>query len=165
MVQVPLLCRLEKGKKYKLKLEYLSSVFWINSFHIQFVDSLKIYKNYEPVLKNETQITIDFQKPHSQKKWLTYETIYVAEGNEVGFILGNLKSDDLTQVTLFEKRKNKDKTRTYYYFDNFSLTPIEVDTLCDLEKNQDFIYQDSIRHRPNSKILDVTMMKLSLIHI
>jgi len=159
IVQVPLLCKLEKGKEYQLKFDYLSSIFWINSFHIQFVDSLKIYKNNEPILKNESQITIEFQQPHQSKKWLTYETVYKATGDEVGIILGNLKSDELTQVTLFEKRKHKDKRRAYYYFDNFYLLPIEQDSICNLDENRKFIYQDSIRHHPNGKILDIRMME------
>lgn len=159
IVQVPLLCKLEKGKTYQIKFDYLSSVFWINQFHIQFVDSLKIHKNNNNLLQKENFITINFQNPHEQKKWLTHETTYQANGDEVGFIFGNLDTDETTQVTLFEKRKNKDKTRAYYYFDNFLIKPMEKNELCDLEKNQNFIYKDSIRHHPNGKILDITMQK------
>jgi len=157
IVQVPLLCQLEKGKTYQVKFDYLSSVFWINQIHIQFVDSLEIHKNNKDLLQTKNLITINFHKPHERKKWLTYETTYQANGNEVGFIFGNLDSDESTEVTLFEKRKDKDKTRAYYYFDNFSIEPLEKDTLCDLKKNQTFIYKDSIRHLPNGKIMDITM--------
>ena len=159
IIQVPLLCVLEKGKKYNLSFYYLSGAFWINSFHIQFVDTLQIHNDNTLLIKNPSQITIDFQKPHEQKKWLNFETIYEAKGDEVGFILGNLKSDEATEVHLFEKRKDKDKARAYYYFDNFSLTPLKKDTLCDLAKNQSFIYCDSIRHLRENPILDITMQQ------
>ena len=37
--------------------------------------------------------------------------------------------------------------RAYYYFDNFSLTPIDtLESDCDIEKNRTFIYADSVRH-------------------
>ena len=159
IVQVPLLCSLEKGKTYQVKFDYLSSVFWIHQLHIQFVDSLEIHKNNKDLLQDKNLITINLQTPHEQKKWLTYETTYKASGNEVGFIFGNLNSDEATEFSLFEKRKHKDKTRAYYYFDNFVIEPLEKDTVCNLEKNRIFIYQDSIRHLPNGKILDITMQE------
>ncbi len=158
IIQTPLLCQLGKGKTYQISFDYLSSVFWINELHLQFVDTLKIHKNNHDLLEgNKNNITISFQKQHQQKKWITYKTTYLASGDEVGFIFGNLNSDESTQANLFNKRKDKNKKRAYYYFDNFVVEPIEKDSLCPLEKNRRFIYKDSIRHFPNGKILDVTM--------
>jgi len=157
IVQVPLLCQLKKGRIYQIQFDYLSSVFWINELHLQFVDTLMIHKNNDNLLKDERIITVNFQKQHEQKKWLTYKTTYQASGDEVGFIFGNLNQDKSTQVTLFKKRKDKNKKRAYYYFDNFVIEPIEKDTICALKKNRRFIYADSLRHLPDGKIVDVTM--------
>jgi outer membrane protein OmpA-like peptidoglycan-associated protein len=148
-VQVPFLCQLEKGKKYKLKFQFLSKTYFVNSFEIYMADTMMITKKNDPIFELKPQIKFEFSKPFQPNKWITLETIYEATGNEVGMILGNLKRDDKTVISLLQKKKRKDRTirRVYHYFDDFSLTPLEkINSDCDLEKSKTHIYSDSVRH-------------------
>ncbi|MFK7770877.1 MAG: OmpA family protein [Saprospiraceae bacterium] len=148
-VQTPFLCQLEKGKKYKLKFQLLSTTYFVNSFEIYMADTLIVTKKNDPILEKKPQIKFEFSQPFSPNKWITLETIYEATGNEVGMILGNFKHDDETVITLLQKKKRRETPirRVYHFFDDFSLTPIEtINSSCDLEKNRNHIYSDSIRH-------------------
>ncbi len=148
-VQVPFLCKLKKGKKYKLQFQFLSKTYFVNSFEIYMADTLMITKKNDPIFEIKPQIKFEFSKPFSPNKWITLETIYEASGNEVGMILGNFKRDDETVITLLRKKKRKDRTirRVYHYFDDFSLTPLEkIESDCDLELSRTHIYSDSVRH-------------------
>lgn len=148
-VQVPFLCQLEKGKKYKLQFQFLSKTYFVNSFEIFMADTLVVTKKNDPIFEKSPQIKFEFPKPYKPNKWITLETIYEATGNEIGMILGNFKRDDKTVISLLQKKKRRDRTirRVYHYFDNFSLTPLEkINSDCDLEKNREHIYADSVRH-------------------
>lgn len=148
-VQTPFLCQLEKGKKYKLKFQLLSTTYFVNSFEIYMADTLMISKKNDPIFEKKPQIKFEFSKPFSPNQWITLETIYEATGNEVGMILGNFKHDDETVITLLRKKKRRETPirRVYHFFDDFSLTPLEaINGNCDLEKNRNHIYADSIRH-------------------
>lgn len=147
--QTPLLCQLEKGRKYKLSFHMLSKSYFINSFEILFVDSVVITKKNDPLFKKKPQLKFEFEKAFEAHKWINVETIYTATGNEVGMMIGNFKSDEATKITLLKKKKRKDPEirRVYHFFDNFSLTPLDVlENECDLEKNKQYIYADSARH-------------------
>ncbi|MDA8972522.1 MAG: OmpA family protein [Saprospiraceae bacterium] len=148
-VQVPFLCQLEKGKRYKLQFQFLSTNYFVNSFGFYMTDTLVITKKNDPIFEKKPQIKFEFSKPFSPNKWITLETIYEATGNEIGMILGNFKRDDKTVISLLKKKKRKDRTirRVYHYFDDFSLTPLEnLTSICDLKKNRNHIYADSVRH-------------------
>ena len=148
-VQTPFLCRLEKGKKYKLQFQFLSETYFVNSFEIYMADTLVVTKKNDPLFEKKPQIKFEFSKPFPRKKWIRLETIYEATGDEVGMVLGNLKHDDETVITLLQKKKRRTyyTQRVYHYFDDFSLTPLEkINPDCDLEKNRTHIYSDSVRH-------------------
>ena len=148
-VQTPFLCQLEKGKKYKLKFQLLSTTYFVNSFEIYMADTLMVTKKNDPIFEKKPQIKFEFSKPFTPSKWITLETIYEATGNEVGMILGNFKHDDETVITLLQKKKRRETPirRVYHFFDDFSLTPMEaIDSSCDLEKSNAHIYADSVRH-------------------
>ncbi len=147
--QTPLLCQLEKGKKYKLSFQVLSKTYYLNSFEILFVDSVIITKKNDPLFEKKPQIIFEFDKPFEANKWIQMETIYTATGNEVGMMIGNFKRDEKTKITRLKKKKRKEAEvrRVYHFFDNFSLTPLDsIENNCDLEKNQQYIYADSTRH-------------------
>jgi len=148
-VQTPFLCQLEKGKKYQLKFQLLSTTYFVNSFEIYLADTLMISKKNDPIFEKKPQIKFEFSKPFPPNKWISLETIYEATGNEVGMILGNFKHDNETVITLLQKKKRRETPirRVYHYFDNFSLTPMDaINSACDLEKNRTHIYADSVRH-------------------
>ncbi|MFK8006588.1 MAG: OmpA family protein [Saprospiraceae bacterium] len=148
-VQVPFLCQLEKGKKYKLKFQLLSTTYFVNSFEFYMTDTLMVTKKNDPIFEKNPQIKFDFSTPFPPNEWITLETIYEATGDEVGMILGNFKHDDKTVITLLQKKKRRETPirRVYHFFDDFSLTPMEaINSSCDLEKNRTHIYADSVRH-------------------
>ncbi len=148
-VQTPFLCRLEKGKKYLLKFQLLSTTYFVNSFEFYMADTLVVTKKNDLLFEIKPQIKFQFSKPFPPNQWITLETIYEATGNEVGMILGNFKDDDKTVISLLQKKKRRETPirRVYHFFDNFSLTPIEaINASCDLEKNRIHIYADSVRH-------------------
>ena len=148
-IQTPFLCQLEKGKKYKLTFQILSKTYYLNSFEILFVDTIVISKKNDPLFEKKPQVKFEFTKPFTPNKWMELETIYTANGNEIGMMIGNFKTDDATNITRLKKKKRKDieVRRVYHYFDNFSLTPIDsLENKCDLEKNKQYIYADSARH-------------------
>ncbi len=148
-VQVPFLCQLEKGKKYKLQFQFLSKTYFVNSFEVYLADTLMVTKKNDPIFEKTPQIKFEFSKPFPANKWITLETIYEATGNEVGMVLGNFKRDAQTVISLLQKKKKGERPirRVYHYFDNFSLTPLEkLNSTCDLEKNREHIYADSVRH-------------------
>lgn len=164
-VQTPFICQLEKGKKYKLKFQLLSTTYFINSFEIHLVDTLVVTKKNDLTFEKKPQIKFEFSKPFPPNKWITLETIYEATGTEVGMILGNFKHDDETVITLLQKKKRRENPirRVYHFFDDFSLTPLDgLDSSCDLEKNIAHIYADSVRHsitqHPHS-IQNITVLK------
>ena len=148
-VQTPFLCQLEKGKKYRLQFQLLSTTYFVNSFEIYMTDTLMVTKKNDPIFDKKPQIKFEFSKPFTPNQWITLETIYEATGNEVGMILGNFKHDDETVITLLQKKKRRETPirRVYHFFDDFSLIPLEaINSSCDLEKNKTHIYADSVRH-------------------
>lgn len=148
-VQVPFLCPLQKGKKYKLQFEFLSKTYFVNSFEIYLADTLVVTKKNDPIFDKQPQIKFEFSKPFQPNTWITLETIFEASGEEVGMILGNFKKDESTKVTLLQKKRRRDPTirRVYHFFDNFFLTAVDpIDIECDFSTNLKHIYADSIRH-------------------
>jgi hypothetical protein len=149
-IQTQLLCQLEKGKKYKFSIQIKQDECLIQSVGILFSDSL-IYTNSDKLIELTPTIdlsnNISSQSKRIQKKWLTIELDYIANGNEKFILIGNFQSDD------GQKREfiNEQKEFTSYYFsiDNISLIDPEIDSLCQnsLEiKNHWYSYR--VRHSP-----------------
>ncbi|MEM6964403.1 MAG: OmpA family protein, partial [Bacteroidota bacterium] len=148
--QVPFLCQLEKDKKYRLKFRMLSQYFYINSFEVLMLDTIEITKNNDSLFGKTPLIKFEFDQPFPKNKWITLETIYQANGTEVGMMIGNFKKDATTSVRLLQRKDKiaKNTNRVYHAFDDFSLTPLDsLEIKCDLEKNKQYIYADSIRHQ------------------
>lgn len=147
--QTPFLCQLEKGKKYKLQFQVLSQHYYLKQLEVLLLETIFITKDNEGLFDTQPQIQFDFDKPLPINEWVTLEKEFVATGNEVGMMIGNFNRDEETEITYLRKKKRKFRppNRTYYYFDNFSLTAIDsLEMDCDLERNRTFIYADSVRH-------------------
>jgi len=147
--QTPFLCQLEKGKKYKLQFQILSQHYYLKQLEVLLLDTIFITKKNEGLFESQPQIQFDFDQPLPINEWVTLEKEFVANGNEVGLMVGNFNTDEETEIAFLGKKKRKTKlpNRAYYYFDNFSLTPIDtLESDCDIERNRTFIYADSVRH-------------------
>ncbi len=162
-IQTPLLCKLVKGQKYKVSFQLYSTTYMISELGIALVDSMQIFKKNEAVFKIDPKVKIRFDEKIKRNKWHTYSSTFVAEGNEIGIIIGNFNTDAQTELNTIVKGKEKNLPKgAHYVLDNFSLTAIEVDSsdLCDLEQNKAFIYADSIRHIIYEKVRTVALIPI-----
>ncbi len=148
-IQVPILCPLAKGASYELSFQFYTSFFMVEELEVAFTDTMYFYKKNLEVQKLKPQISIPFEKNVKSRKWHKVTVTFVADGMELGLIIGNFKTDSTTQIRKIV-RKNKERltNRIYYAFDDFSLTAIDSSgiTECDIVKNRLFIYSDSLRH-------------------
>lgn len=157
-LQVPFLCPLKKGEQYQLSLYFRPEEVMLKQFGVFFADTLQIFKENEVLLDQEPQIIFTFDDKLPPQTWQKLETTYTAKGDEVGCIIGNFQNDEATEtldlVKMTKKRRRQYRTwRVYYAFDNVKLIPLNRDGMdCDLRVNQHFIYQDSLRHIPNSSV-------------
>lgn len=152
-VQTPLLCELKKDKKYELTLHYLIKECTIGEFGIYFTDTLKIYRNNDPMKKIEPQIRITIPENTEYGKWIEVKATYTAKGGERGLIIGNFNTDENTKLLSAKDVRKKDfeqskKRRIYTRFDEFSLTPIDPNAHedCPIELNLNQLYRDSVKH-------------------
>ena len=157
--QVPILCPLVAGATYELSFQFYTSFFMVEELEVAFVDTMYFYKNNLQVQKLKPQISIPFEKNVKSRKWTKVSTTFVADGTELGLIIGNFKTDSTTQIRKIVKKKKKNLTnRVYYAFDDFSLTAIDSSgiTDCDIEKNRLFIYNDSLRHIRKARLKTIS---------
>ena len=155
-LQVPLLCALEAGKDYRFVLHYRAEQQRVDTFGVYFADSLFISKKNKRLEGIKPQITFAHQAEFETENWHRMEGIYTATGREVGFIVGNFQPDVDTEIISFGEAVPKKQKKNqplpplslYYYFDAFSLTPVEPALMaCDRKLHKDYIYKDSIRHK------------------
>ncbi len=160
-IQTPLLCKLVEGKEYEISFQLYSTTYMIDELGIALVDTMKIFKKNSAVFDIKPQVKIHFDKKIKRNKWHTFSTTFIAEGNEIGFILGNFNTDDQTKLSTIVKGKEKHLPKgAHYVLDNFSLKPVNVDSseICNLEENKKFIYADSIRHIIYEKVRTVALI-------
>lgn len=163
-MQTPLLCDLKAGKTYELSF-YLKTPFnMLEEFGAYFTDSLIIRKNNNELKGIQTSITFKHTAPISPQEWTLVTGTFKAQGGENILMIGNFNSDEDTRLTALVKRKKKSydhqQSRTNYLFDNFSLTALDAQVDCDIEKRKQIIYKDNIRHGvPYRKIFEMPVEK------
>lgn len=159
-VQVPLLEKLEAGRKYKLSFALRPEQVMIGTIGVYFADTLQIYEKAAELLAIEPQLELEFNQKLVPATWVAVTAVYTATGGEQGMIIGNFKSDKDTKATLIGKYSKKHfSRRVYYAFDNFALRPLERQkTVSDIAVNKNFIYQDSFRHSNRYGIPLVSMV-------
>ncbi len=124
-----------KGRKYCVTYYYKLasfSKFSVDQMSLYFSDievknSLKINLPYEPQINSTVGLFLD-----NIDDWEEVCTVYEANGGEKFFIVGNFKSYEQTNYVATDKNmKNlRNKEYAYYFFDDFSVRPLENCTDC-----------------------------------
>ncbi len=146
-LETPLICKLEKGKKYQLhfflkipdKYFHPLQVFFSNqeylAHNVWFNDSVPQFEI------NQTNLV----KPATIKvfKWMEFNKEFIAKGNEKYFVLGNfLKKFDNPN----HKHREAVNHCLYYLMDDISLMASDSSVCDDYQANLQTIYQQDFRH-------------------
>ena len=124
-----------KGRKYCITYYYKLasySKFAVDQLSVYFSDieiknSLMVNLPYQPQINNPVGLFLD-----NIDEWEEVCTVYTAVGGEKFFIIGNFKSYVNTNYVATDKNmKNlRNKEYAYYFFDDFSVRPLDNCTDC-----------------------------------
>lgn len=121
---------LVKDKKYCVKFYYK-----LASYSRFAVDQMSLY--FSPMeIKNDINVNLTYAPQITNKvglfldnidEWEEFCTVYTATGNERFFIVGNFRNYDNTNYVVTDKNvvNLRNKAYAYYYFDDFSVSPLE----------------------------------------
>ncbi len=169
-LQTPLLCELEAGRMYELSFQYKVPFNMLEEFGVYFTDSLIVRKNNDALKNIEPNVVFKTTSLLPANKWIISKGVFKAKGGEQVIIIGNFNTNENSRITPLEsqkKRKKKDydnlRSRTYYLFDSFRLTPIDGEVDCDIEIRRKQIYDDNVRHgKPYKKVYPVSLDTVEL---
>ncbi len=126
---------LEAGKKYCVTFHYRLasySKFAIDQLSVLFVkekieNENKTYLGRKPQISNHEGLFLD-----NSDKWEQMCRVYIAEGDEQFFIIGNFKPYSGTNYVVTDKNitNKRNKAYAYYYFDDFSVRPLIDCDIC-----------------------------------
>ncbi len=119
-----------KDKQYCIRF-----YFKLASYSRFAVDQMSIYFSNTEV-KNDININLSYAPQITNKiglfldnidEWEEFCTVYTAKGGERFFIIGNFRNYDLTNYVVTDKNvvNLRNKAYAYYYFDDFSISPLE----------------------------------------
>jgi outer membrane protein OmpA-like peptidoglycan-associated protein len=125
-LRVPLI----KGKQYCVRFYYkLASYsrFAVDQMSLYFTDTeikndINVNLSYTPQITNKVGLFLD-----NIDDWEEFCTVYVANGNERFFVVGNFKNYDNTNYVVTDKNvvNLRNKAYAYYYFDDFIIAPLD----------------------------------------
>ncbi len=149
--QTPLLCTLEKGKRYAFSVYYKVPEKMIGSFGVHFSDTLNVQKNNKHLEGIKASLIFTNKFETTPLDWILVQDTFLAKGNEKVLILGNFETDEQTKVVNpFKRKKNKRydyrENRVYYRFDKISLIPLDDQPVCDIQQRKKEFYEDNVRH-------------------
>ncbi|NOZ46507.1 MAG: hypothetical protein GXO79_06960, partial [Chlorobi bacterium] len=126
---------LEKGKKYCVTFYYRLasySKFAVDQLSIYFTPEKistegKTYLSNKPQLNNKEGLFLD-----NSNSWEQICRVYVAEGGERFFVIGNFHSYSGTNYVVTDKNisNKRNKSYAYYYFDDFAIRSLVDCDLC-----------------------------------
>lgn len=140
---------MEKDKMYCVTFYYrLASMsqFAVDQLSTFFVDlevksTINSNLAVEPQLTNKPGLFLD-----NIEEWEQYCQVYTAKGGERYFVVGNFKNYDHTNYVVTDKNvaNLRDKQYAYYFFDDFSIKPLENCNDCPcVPQNMDVVVMDS----------------------
>ena len=153
--QTELICPLEKGQDYLIRLQIKPDQFRIEQIHIGFQDSMILSKTVNAINAIQNFVSLKVPEDVEQGKWLELEMVYQSKGEEKYLIIGNLLNDSLTIANPIDKKKYRKYLKYYspahrvnYGIDRVSVSPLNgKQEFCEhyeMEKNR--IAKDSSRH-------------------
>lgn len=139
-----------KDKMYCVTFYYrLASMsqFAVDQLSTFFVDlevksTIKSNLAVEPQLTNKPGLFLD-----NIEDWEQYCQVYTAKGGERYFVVGNFNNYDHTNYVVTDKNtvNLRDKKYAYYFFDDFSIKPLENCNDCPcVPQNMDVVVMDSL---------------------
>lgn len=140
---------MEKGKMYCVTFYYrLASMsqFAVDQLSLSFVNlevksTIKSNLDIKPQLTNRAGLFLD-----NIEDWDQFCQVYTAQGGERYFVVGNFKNYDNTNYVVTDKNtvNLRDKRYAYYFFDDFSVKPLETCNDCPcVPQNMDVVVMDS----------------------
>ena len=81
----------------------------MKQLEVLLLDTIFITKENEGLFDSQPQIQFDFDQPLPINQWITLEKEFIANGNEVGMMIGNFNRDDETEIAFLGKKKKKSK--------------------------------------------------------
>lgn len=138
-----------KGKMYCVTFNYRLaslSMFAVDQLSLFFVDlkvesTIKANLAVDPQLNNTPGLFLD-----NSEEWNQFCQVYTAKGGERYFVIGNFKDYDHTNYVVTDKNVSnlRDKKYAYYFFDDFSVKPLENCNDCPcVPQNMDVVVMDS----------------------
>ncbi|MEO1514728.1 MAG: OmpA family protein [Bacteroidota bacterium] len=152
--QTELLCPLEEGKAYELRLQVKTDLFRLGHIGALFVDKHLFSKKRIDKDSGSTHLELTIPESLREETWTELSVTFTAQGNERVLILGNFLPDAQTQITPINARQYKKYLKSYrprkrvqYAIDQVSLRPLDVTVNCDdLAAAIRRVSLDSVRH-------------------
>lgn len=140
---------MEKDKMYCVTFHYrLASMskFAVDQLSLFFTDTevkstIKSNLAVDPQMNNKPGLFLD-----NSEAWEQFCRVYTARGGERYFVAGNFKNYDNTNYVVTDKNvvNLRDKQYAYYFFDDFSIKPLENCNDCPcVPQNMDVVVMDS----------------------
>lgn len=123
------------GQKYCVTFHYRLasfSKFAVDQLSLLFIsekieNESKAYLQRKPQINNVSGLFLD-----NSNRWEQICRVFVAEGNEKFFVIGNFKPYAGTNYVVTDKNitNKRDKAYSYYYFDDFAVRPLVDCDIC-----------------------------------
>jgi hypothetical protein len=158
--QVPLLCPLEEGVEYSISFYLKPTNANVGTLGARFQEQMTVSRNNSNYLGLQADVEFILPDTLQEDVWIKVEQTFVAKGDEKVMVFGNFTAEDSLNVRPFaeaeesqklkfwqKKRENEDlRSRTYYMFDQFELSPLDPSIECNTEGQLERIYDSNVRH-------------------
>jgi outer membrane protein OmpA-like peptidoglycan-associated protein len=142
--ETTLLQKLDKGKKYKIKLS-LASTFGegpnLNDIGFYFTNKMIFTSQLDTMLQPSSYINFRGSKLVKTKiLWFTIEKVFTAQNNDQVLIVGNFSGKDYQKIVFDRNRNSKYLS---IHIDDIEISPLDKFTCTECEKIKDSLYMES----------------------
>ena len=152
-IQAPLICPLVSGEEYAFSAYIKTDYYRIDHIGILFRDSLFFAKKNDALQESKPSLLLSIPPDFPADQWLRLEGRFVAQGGERFIIIGNFETDEQTNLSPINPKALKKRFRGYYpakqvrySIDQLSLSAVQAQNNCDLNKNLEAIRKQNYRH-------------------
>ncbi len=157
-VRSRLLCRLQKGKTYRLQLYVKSAHALLDSMGVYFSSNDFLFEKqpYQKITPSKYFVNATRKPDAADTSWQKVMLDYTASGQEAFITLGNFK-----KAGVFGQTGKENEDNFFVLFDDVSLKPADAnERLCtDWKARQEDIYTQDERHEYLARLIDINRKK------
>ena len=139
-----LLQKLQKGKRYKIKLSVASSFGEgpnLNDIGFYFADSIILTSKADTILQPAEYIGfLDSKAGKPKNRWFNIEKEFTATNNNRMLVVGNFSRKEYQKIATDRNRNSKYIT---IHVDDLNISPVEKDPCIECDKIRDSLYMES----------------------